>query len=178
VSWTGIETWIREHAPVLHSAFLPPASAEDIAVAEAAVGRPLPADLALWWRQFGGVDRSVLRDDSPLLPLSWHPVDVAAAICCRETSLRTRADWSPEWLPIAVDCFENEDVLFVDLRDGSVVTYEHRHGAYSTPEWAGVSAMLAHLLRMFEHNDDPVYQLFRYTDGHLTWEARPTLTQG
>ncbi|NGY64824.1 hypothetical protein G7043_38515 [Lentzea sp. NEAU-D13] len=154
MNWSGVAAWVREHAPALHAAFLPPSGIE--------IGG-VPPDLAAWWREFDGVDRAVLGDESPLLPLSWHPLDVVSAL-----RRRTRADR----LPIAADCFDDADLLFVDLHDGSVVTEE------TGREWDRVTAMLDHVLRMFERNDDPVYRLLRYEDGHINWDTRPTLTRG
>ena len=145
---------MHEHAPSLHAAFLPPSGIEISGV---------PPDLAAWWREFGGVDRAVLGEESPLLPLYWHPLDVPSAL-----RRRTRTDL----LPIASDCYDDDNLLFVDLRDGNVVSAE------AGREWTNVTAMLDHVLRMLEHNDDPMYRLLRYEDGHINWDARPTLTRG
>lgn len=171
MSWGEIENWVRQHAPALHAAFLP---AADVRITD------LPPDLAAWWQVFGGVDRAALQELSPLIPVSWDPLGPDAALRQRETCLRTHAGWLPEWLPIAVDCFGEADVLFVDLREGpahgNVVMYEHGHGPYSGPEWTSVTAMLEHVLRMLQNNDDPVYRRLVFADGHIDWDVRPTLT--
>jgi cell wall assembly regulator SMI1 len=171
MSWGEIENWVRRYAPALHAAFLP---AADVRIAG------LPPDLAAWWQVFGGVDRAAQQELGPLIPVSWDPLGPDSALRQRETCLRTHAGWLPEWLPIAADCFGEEGVLFVDLREGpahgNVVTYEHGHGAYATPDWTSVTAMLEHVLRMLQNNDDPVYRRLVFDDGHIYWDVRPTLT--
>lgn len=152
MSWDDLARLVRDQAPALHAAFLPP------------VGVPmtgLPPDLADWWRVFGGVSRSALGDDSPLIPLCWHPLDAESAHRRRE---ETR-------IPIAVDSHGGDELLYVSLADGSVFSDD-------APEWPSVTAMLDHVQRMFERNDDPVYRLLRHEDGHINWDTRPTLTPG
>ena len=151
MGWNEIASLVREQAPVLHAALLPPV---DVRIAG------LPSDLAAWWKVFGGVDRAALGDDSPLIPLHWHPLDTESAVLRRE---ETR-------IPIAVDCYD-EDLLFVSLVDGSVFSAD-------ASEWPSVTAMLDHVQRMFERDDDPAYRLLRYEDGHINWDTRPTLTPG
>lgn len=104
-------------------------------------------------------------------------------LSCRPRTSGSRGchrTWLPEWIPIAADCFGEEDVLFVDLREGpahgSVVTYERGHGPCAGPEWTSVTAMLEHVLRMLRNNTDPVYRLLVFDDGHIDWDVRPTLT--
>ncbi|MCR3753896.1 hypothetical protein [Lentzea californiensis] len=129
---------------MLHAALLPPSSTRVPG---------LPPDLAAWWQVFGGVDRAALGDDSPLLPLYWHPLDVETALRSHDTGR----------VPIAADCYEEDELLFVDLHDGHVFSDD-------AAEWPSVTAMLDHVLRIFEHGNDPAYRLLRYTDGHINWE--------
>lgn len=139
-TWARLEERLRVGAPALHAALLPPADVQTPG---------LPPELAAWWRVFGGVDRTALGDESPLLPLYWHPLPAQAPADGR--------------VAIAVDCHEEDELLFVDLGDGRVFCDE-------MPWWDGVGAMLEHVLRMFESSRDPVYRLFRYSDGHIRWE--------
>ncbi|MFS8099088.1 SMI1/KNR4 family protein [Lentzea alba] len=165
-TWAQVDSWVQRKAPALHAAFLPPV---DGRLAD------LPSDLAAWWGLFGGVDRVLLGDSSPLIPEYFHPLGADAAVQLRDTCLSTSAGWLPGWLPIAID-FEGEDVLFVDLRGGAVWTCEHGHGPHAKPTWPSVTAMLEHLWRMLRHNDDPVHRLSLWSDGHLSWDVRPVLT--
>lgn len=104
-TWTRLAERLRTDAPRLHASLLPPAD-------PGITG--LPPDLAAWWRVFGGVDHGALGDESPLLPRYWHPLDVRVAVS-RRTSDR---------IPVAVDCHEDDQLLFADLRTGHVFSDE------------------------------------------------------
>ncbi|SER73625.1 hypothetical protein [Lentzea albida] len=145
-TWTRLEERLRTDAPRLHASPLPPAG-------PGITG--LPPDLAAWWRVFGGVDRGALGDESPLLPRYWHPLDVRVAVN-RRTSDR---------IPLAVDCHEDDQLLFADLRTGHVFSDE-------MTEWPSVGAMLDQVLRLCEHgrDRDREHRLLRYDDGHIGWD--------
>ncbi|MFD4636800.1 hypothetical protein ACFWN2_05755 [Lentzea sp. NPDC058436] len=142
-TWARLAERLRSDAPRLHSALLP----ARIAITG------LPPDLAAWWRVFGGVDHGALGDESPLLPQFWHPIDVREAV-------RGRTD---DRITVAVDCYEPNELLFVDLRDGRVFSDE-------MTEWPSVGAMLANVLQLFEQGRDSTHRLLRYEDGHIGWD--------
>lgn len=82
MSWTAIDAWVAENSPTLRAAFRPPSSARDLAAAEEAIGYPLLADLAAWWRRFGGIgDASLLWT---LVPERWQPQGLRDALADRE----------------------------------------------------------------------------------------------
>ncbi|MFS8099089.1 SMI1/KNR4 family protein [Lentzea alba] len=174
MSWTGIEAWARTHAPKLP--LLPPSSPADIAAAEDVLGLTLPADLAAWWRQFGGIDDKYTRWE--LIAPSWHPYSLREALDDRTRmmdAIRGIASsspdeeaasgepagspcsdwWLPGWLPIASDgCGW---LLFVDLRGGPlhgcVMEWDKYGGAENEPLWPNVTEMFAFALRALESGD-------------------------
>jgi cell wall assembly regulator SMI1 len=196
MSWTGIENWTREKAPALHAALLPPASPADIAAAEEILGSPLPADLAAWWRQFGGIAQTYTH--WPLIPPHWHPHGLDDALLLRTQMIEaisgiafaTRGEeqdfeaaalrqpagtpcvelWLPAWLPVASDGAGYE--LFVDLREGPrhgcVMEWGKYSGADGEPVWPNVTTMLDDTLRALGGGHQDHRLVFEHTG--FFWE--------
>ncbi|MET9225906.1 SMI1/KNR4 family protein [Lentzea sp. NPDC003310] len=196
MSWTDIETWIGEKAPVLHAALLPPSSAVDVADAEETLGRALPEDLAAWWRTFGGIGENTYTH-WPLVPSMWQPHGLAAALDCRTLMMRAISGiafatlgeekdyeaaalrepagtpcvdiWLPAWLPVAADGSGYE--LFVDLRDGPrhgcVMEWGKYSGADGDPLWPNVTAMLDEASRALRGETE---HRISFEHNHFYWE--------
>lgn len=194
MNWSGIEAWSRTNAPGL--VFSPPASAEDITAAEKILGLTLPADLAAWWRHFGGIGDEYNRWE--LVPPHWQPYSLSEALRNRTlmieairgiafsspeeeaafeaAALREPAGtqcpelWLPAWLPIAADGCGWE--LFVDLRGGPshgcVMEWDKYGGAERDPVWPNVTAMLDFALRALEGDNDEHHVVIE--DDRLYWE--------
>lgn len=196
MSWTGIESWVRAQSPALHAALLPPATDADLAAAEETLGRPLPADLAAWWRLFGGIAETYTH--WPLVPPHWQPHGLAGALRLRKLMIQaisgihfaTRGEeqdfeaaalrepagtpcmelWLPAWLPVAGDGAGYE--LFVDLRAGErhgcVMEWDKYSGADRDPVWPDVTAMLAETVRALSGGHDDRRLVFEHN--HFFWE--------
>ncbi|WP_394619303.1 SMI1/KNR4 family protein [Lentzea sp. JNUCC 0626] len=168
MSWTEIERWIAGTLPNLHTTLLPPSSTEDLQAAERTLGRALPADLAAWWRQFGGIGEKTLLWD--LIPGYWQPQGLATALEDRAMIMEVRNDlfdsspeeasrapagtrngelWLPAWIPVATNLGGSH--LFADLRDGPlhgcVMAWDNVEGADTNPLYPNVTAMLDHAAR-------------------------------
>ncbi|USX49820.1 SMI1/KNR4 family protein [Lentzea sp. HUAS12] len=170
MSWSRADAWLRRNAPTLRAKFLPPATATELAAAEEKIGAPLPADLAAWWTECGGL-ASV--DYTPLIPEFYSPLGVAQALEVREMMMEIRRDfavapeivdvdahearklaepaaspigdlWLPLFVPVAVDA--SGTYLFADLRQGllrgCVMQFDEVEGADEEPRWESVDAML------------------------------------
>ncbi|MFD9697770.1 SMI1/KNR4 family protein [Lentzea sp. NPDC059081] len=188
MSWTDVESWIREHLPALHATLLPPSATQDITAAGRTIGHPLPADLAAWWRVFGGIGEKTLLWD--LVPGYWQPEGLAEALRDREMIMEVRNDlfdsspeaalrepagtpngelWLPAWVPVATNLGGSH--LFVDLRDGPlhgcVMAWDNVEGADGGPLYADVTALLDFTSRaLWGHTEHRVV----VKDDYFEWE--------
>lgn len=170
MSWSEADAWLRSNAPALHARFLPAATTADLAVAEEAIGAPLPAGLAAWWAECGGLANA---DYTPLIPEFYSPLGVGQALVVREMMMEIRRDvavspeivdvdghearklaepagspvgdlWLPLFVPVAVDA--SGTYLFADLREGPlrgcVTQFDEVEGADEEPRWEDIAAML------------------------------------
>jgi cell wall assembly regulator SMI1 len=131
VSWARIDAWLAANAPKSFEAFAPPATAADIQAAEAAVDRPLPADLRDSLLCHDGMS-STLASAFPSyeMPLSAKKI---ASLWADEMDLQADYDdegeteggwrnecgepfwWHTCWFPWAE---ANGDAMFIDNRPG------------------------------------------------------------
>ncbi|MET0236953.1 MAG: SMI1/KNR4 family protein [Kibdelosporangium sp.] len=188
--WNRITTWLRGHTPASAARLAPPATTDDIAVVEALLNRPLPADLIGWWRQSCGVTGFV---GGRLIPPHHAPYTIDEAVDCREMMLEVAscdddADiaalvaepagspctpyWLPVWLPIAHDgggCY-----LFTDLRHGPshgcVMKWDKYEAATLEPRWPSITAMLTEIANALRDGTDiHGHQPEARADGTLDW---------
>ncbi|MFD4644508.1 SMI1/KNR4 family protein [Lentzea sp. NPDC058436] len=178
MSWSRADAWLRSNAPALHAKFQPPATAAELAAAQEVVGAPLPAGLAAWWKECGGLKSG---DYTPLVPEFYSPLGVAQALEVREMMMEIRRDvavapeivdvdahearklaesagspigdlWLPLFVPVAVDA--SGTYLFADLREGPlhgcVMQFDEVEGADEEPLWANVDAMLDAVVEWLE----------------------------
>lgn len=116
-----ISTWYRANAPQGACRFAPPASAETIAAAEAALGRPLPADVrALYQAANGSQQTSVIG--------AYHLLSLGEL--CDESALwegLVGGAWSrgEGWLPLTANGGGDHDCR--DAR-GRVFAFSHETG--------------------------------------------------
>lgn len=141
-TWRRIEAWLSANAPTLAADLGDPAPPSAIAAAEAALGRPLPPELAgsasIHDGQRGAGFELFARWG--LLSLdravdTWKMLEqVAAASGGAEPPITTHGPvrpvwWSRAWIPFAAD--GNGDVLTLDMdpanggQPGQVVLYFH-----------------------------------------------------
>ncbi len=131
-SWTRIVDWLRGSARATAAAFTTasaPTARPDLEEVERVLGRPLPADLAQWWRlasDASGAER--------LIPIEHTPLSVADALRVRREHLdralrhgesivdgeagEPSRGFQSAFLPIASDPHGRH--LFVDLRGGTL----------------------------------------------------------
>ncbi|MDQ7908289.1 SMI1/KNR4 family protein [Phytohabitans sp. ZYX-F-186] len=182
-------SWLCHHAPVSAAHIGQPATQDDIAVVEALLDRPLPADLVAWWRRSCGATGFV---QGRLIP-GYTPCTVDQAVDHRElmldiASCQDRAEtatlvatpagsprtpyWLPVWLPIAHD--GGGCNLFIDLRPGPlhgcVMQWDKYEAAGLKPRWPSVATMLAEIAHALQHHTDvDGYQPEALDDGTLDW---------
>jgi cell wall assembly regulator SMI1 len=170
MNWSRADVWLRSQMPELHAKFLPPATVADLAVAEKAIGVPLPVDLAEWWTACGGLANV---DYAPVIPEFYSPLSVGQALEAREMMMQIRREfavdpriedvdshearklaepagsligdlWLPLFVPVAVG--PSGSHLFADLREGllhgCVMLFDNVEGADEEPYWENVAAML------------------------------------
>jgi cell wall assembly regulator SMI1 len=163
-AWDRILAWLEVNAPATALCINSPATTEEIAAAEQAVGGQLPPDLVAWWRRANGMRSR--PDSGKLLPPSYLPYAIEEVLGSRRLWLQFAAEtgdpryteedlrkpagsatlqFSPAFLPIARN--GSGDDLFVDLRSGPrrgcVTEYNHEQGALSGLCWPNTAAMLA-----------------------------------
>lgn len=141
-AWGTIESWLRANAPDLLGMLLPPASEDQIAAAEHALGCTLPPSYADSLRVHDGQEnRSPLVAGWYLLPLAdvvrdWNMLRGFAADGTFDPTFDftvqadpevAQVEWAPSWIPVAHDA--GGSLLCIDLspRDGGtlgqVITY-------------------------------------------------------
>jgi cell wall assembly regulator SMI1 len=178
-----IDGWLRERAVRAHDAVSPAADEADLRAAEVTVGRPLPADLRLWWSYADGMDE--LRDGGSLIPPGFMPLSVRGALRnrvmleeitrdtwpssaselesyvseqVREPAGTPGQHWLPAWLPVAHDRGGTD--MFVDLRAGSlhgcVTVFRMEFGTEPEPMWPSVAVMLGDIADRLERGEAEV----------------------
>lgn len=184
--WTEIVLWLTNHAPTTAAVLRVP-DPLDVPALESEFRVELPDELRDWWSCCGGTEDDVFAD---VLPPFYTPYGA-------ERSLRTwqeyRKIWPsaqtayaapagtaevgyhPAWIPIAGDGFADE--LVVDLRPGPlrgcVLEWEQESARSTSPEWSGVSTMLADVRRALREGGSAGHSHPTITeDGRLDWQVR------
>lgn len=159
-SWTRIVDWLKGSARATAAALAPfePTLVDD---AERALGRPLPPDLAEWWRLGGSAGR--------LIPLEHAPLSVPAALAARRERLDQalrhgdsivdgeagdpERGFQSAFIPIAHDPHGHH--LFVDLRGGPlygcVGEWDDISGFADVVSWPSVAEMLGDIADALVH---------------------------
>jgi cell wall assembly regulator SMI1 len=188
-SWDRIVSWLRHYAPVSAAHIGQPATDDDIALVEALLDRPLPADLLAWWHRSCGatgfvegrlipgytpytVDQAVDRRE---LMLDIAPCDdgaETAALVAEPAGSPCTPYWLPVWLPIAHNGGGCD--LFIDLRPGPlhgcVMTWDKYEAAILKPRWPSIATMLAKIAHALEHGTEiEGYQPEARDNGTLDW---------
>ncbi|BCJ39563.1 hypothetical protein GCM10010168_92580 [Actinoplanes ianthinogenes] len=157
-----ITEFLGAHCPDVLARVHGPAGAVELRLVEQTVGRPLPDDLADWWRLADGMD-------GVLIPMLFRPLSATGALGGYRTMIAAGSEapgyggpsyrehlaapagtvcrhgfWLPQWLPIATDL--GTHLLFVDLRPGpdfGCVSGIDEHREHDNRLWPDVAAMLA-----------------------------------
>lgn len=161
-SWSRIVDWLTVHHPATAALVNPPATAVDLRYLEAAINRPLPADLVALLKLADGTEHRAVRGS--LIPTLYNLVPVKDMLSARQMLQQVRhyvsgsgpwagdddpagqrtAEWLDSFLPIA-DAADT-GVLYVDLRDGElrgcVWEWYPEGGGDSAPRWGSVGEML------------------------------------
>jgi cell wall assembly regulator SMI1 len=161
-SWSRIIAWIAAHHPATATLINPPATAVDLRYLEAAINRPLPADLLELLELANGTQHRAVRGS--LIPTLYNLVPVQDMLSTRQMlkkiqsqifgsgpwpgdgdpAGRPTTDWLNSFLPIAEAA--DAGLLYVDLRDGDqfgcVWEWYAEGGGASAPWWGGVGEML------------------------------------
>lgn len=129
LQWDKIESWLKLHAPATFEGLNPPATEQQIAEAEAALGIRFPAAVVESFRIHNGQS-----SESPWLFNGWEFLSLERIVdewgvwkglldggdfegCTSEVSDYTVQDWwSPLWIPLTYDACGNHDCL--DLNPG------------------------------------------------------------
>jgi cell wall assembly regulator SMI1 len=161
-SWTRIVTWLGESAPATAAGLR--SAAPDLAEVERALDRPLPSDLAEWWRLAGdasGAER--------LIPIEHTPLCVPDALYVRRERLdrhlrrgesivdgeagEPSRGFQSAFVPIAGD--GHGRYLFVDLRGGPlhgcVGEWDDRGSFADVISWPSVAEMLGDVADALVH---------------------------
>lgn len=127
--WTEIESWLKANAPAIYEGLNPPASAQQVADAEKALGVRFPADCVASFQIHNGQ-----KFDSPWLFDAWELLSLERIVDewkvwkdlldrgdfreSRSVSFGATVDdwWSPLWIPLTYDGAGNHDCL--DLSPG------------------------------------------------------------
>ncbi len=170
-SWHRIVAWLHHNAPTSAAHIGPPATASEIAVVEALLNRPLPADLLAWWRHSCGVtdflkgqllphytpftvDQAVERREGLLDIDSFDDAETIALVA--EPAGSECTFWLPVWLPLAHN--GGGDYLLVDLRSGPlhgcIMKWDKYEAAISEPRWPNTATMLAEIAYALDHGTD------------------------
>ncbi|TDW98264.1 SMI1/KNR4 family protein [Kribbella sp. VKM Ac-2566] len=161
-SWSRIVGWLATNQPATAALVNPPAAAVDIRYLQAAINRPLPADLAELLELANGTEHRAVRGS--LIPTLYNLVPVMDMLSIRQMLQRIErdlfgpdsrpgdsqpagsptADWLDSFLPIADAA--DAGLLYVDLRDGDqfgcVWEWYAEGGVAPAPWWASVSEMI------------------------------------
>ncbi|MFC0628064.1 SMI1/KNR4 family protein [Kribbella deserti] len=159
-SWALIAEWLAANLPAAMAVVQAPASAEQIAQVEAAMERPLPADMVEWLRLADGMHWQTRHGS--LLPTLHNPMGCEEILSHRDMlhsvyGRRPRPeDNDPAGTPVGewLDAFlpmGNAIIgltLFLDLRDGSryggVCEWDPEAGGFvDEPRWDSVAHLFA-----------------------------------
>ncbi|MFJ9774395.1 SMI1/KNR4 family protein [Kitasatospora sp. NPDC101157] len=177
-SWSVIDAWLAEFAPVSLADLRPPATPEAIARAEEQLGLALPADLRESLLCHDG-------DDSYLTVLPCGPLystDRIVEIRDMRMSIWDADDpdqqespwWGTLWIPFAGS---DGDEHFVDAGPGTWHNHlgraSHDEAAHFTG-WPSLAAWLHHIAQAMLHHDDrgwvgPAYRPMLPGDGTVDW---------
>jgi cell wall assembly regulator SMI1 len=161
-SWSRITGWLAGHQPATVSLVNQPATAVDLRYLQAAIDRPLPADLAELLELADGTEHRAVRGS--LIPTLYNLAPVKDMLSTRqmlqkiqrqifgsrpsagadEPAGRPSMEWLDSSLPIALAA--DTGLLYLDLRDGDqhgcVWEWYPEGGMASAPRWSGVGEML------------------------------------
>ncbi len=202
-SWSRIDRWLTANTPATAAQVNPPATAEEAAALETAIGRALPEELTQWLRQANGMDERAM-----LLPQSYAPLSVEGVLACwkicvgiapgpddsdvRDALGKPAGSGSFHFLdtfvPVGRDIMGY--ALIVDLRNGPrhgcVMEWDSVHGADNPPLWSGVGAMLTDVAEALEHSTPAGAGVMQHygtpssghvavitDDGELEWHEPP-----
>lgn len=162
MSWPRITGWLAANHPATAALVNPPATAVDIRYLQAAINRPLPADLVELLELANGTDHRAVWGS--LIPTLYNLVPVMDMLSIRQMLQRIERDifgsgpwpegsesagsptahWLDDFLPIADAA--DAGLLYVDLRDGDqfgcVWEWYAEGGMASAPWWASVGEMI------------------------------------
>ncbi|MEU4603464.1 SMI1/KNR4 family protein [Kribbella sp. NPDC023972] len=161
-SWSRIVGWLAANHPATAALVNPPATAVDVRYLQAAINRPLPADLVELLELANGTEHRAVRGS--LIPTLYNLVPVMDMLSIRQMLQGIQrgifgsgpwpgdgdpagsptTDWLDSFLPIADAA--DAGLLYVDLRDGDqfgcVWEWYAEGGVASAPWWASVSEMI------------------------------------
>ncbi|ONI78386.1 hypothetical protein BWI15_00465 [Kribbella sp. ALI-6-A] len=187
-SWGRIISWLTAHHQATATLINPPATVVDLRYLEAAINRPLPADLVALLKLANGTQHRAVRGS--LIPTRFNLVPVKDMLSTRQMlqkiqhqisgsgpwpgdsdpAGRPSTDWLDTFLPIA-DAGDGA-FLYIDLRDGDqsgcVWEWDAEGGGESAPWWNSVSEMLDDVAAAFV-DGRPALQI--YSSGAV-WPAQ------
>jgi hypothetical protein len=147
-SWARIAAWLT---PATRRLINPPATAVDLRYLEAAMNRPLPADLVELLQLANGTQHRAIRGS--VIPFHYNLVPVMEMLAIRhrwqQIEVRPGPDsgipgWLDTYLPIADAA--DAGVLYVDLSDepsyGAVCEWYPEGGGGGRQQWSSVGEML------------------------------------
>ncbi|RJQ79216.1 hypothetical protein D5S17_10855 [Pseudonocardiaceae bacterium YIM PH 21723] len=197
--WSDIVCWLARNAPLTCASLALPAprlSTEDLT---SMVGRPIPVELAEYWRVVGGTVGEVIAEIFPpyYSPLSldsalhtWRVYsgtreghDHPASLCVDDLMITAgRRCWDPMYLPIAHDGCGG--YLVVNLRAGSdygsVLEYDQELGCQPSPAWGAITELMEQLATgLSAGRTERGFRPRTTTCGRLAWECeRRALSTG
>jgi cell wall assembly regulator SMI1 len=180
-SWSRIERWLAEHAPVSYGQLNPPAEGSAIAEAERALGVAFPPSLVTLLGLHDGVDdwkdgAYVLR--AKFLPGNYRLLPLADIV--RHSRMLTEIVllseeqvgwwWHPSWVPFADAVWAG--CLYTDQRDGGEgsVGDQAADGGASPDRWPSLAVMLTQFADAVEAGGCVGDYRPRVIDGGLEWE--------
>jgi cell wall assembly regulator SMI1 len=154
-SWTRIENWLREHAPVTLASLRPPASAAQLRAARDRLGLDFAESLSASLERHDGVEATRACF---CLPATFAPLSVDEIVQAHASLLGVLEDvgpqargewWDPNWLPFAQSV--GADLLVVDCAPGPdggrLGVFDHTLGArFDATTLAGLLGAVADAL--------------------------------
>lgn len=183
-SWRHFTGWLAREAPASHECLNPPASARDLASAEAANGAPFPEDLRDLLSLNNGSSQFVngeFRLASGFLPGGHRLLSAVEVVEHRRMldDILNGMDehmvgwwWHPEWIPFAAHVAA--DALVIDLRDGPQqgAVGEFMHEGNTIFDWGpSLAAVIAEVAGSIEAGVPFKYFQPRIAEGRLDWEV-------
>ncbi|MFC9692828.1 SMI1/KNR4 family protein [Kribbella sp. NPDC056951] len=197
-SWSRIVDWLATNHPSTVPHINPPATAVDLRYLQAAMNRPLPADLVEYLQIANGTTHRSIAGS--LIPTLYNLIPVMEMLSRRHLEQKTQrglhgagpwsgdgdpagsmsTDWLDNFLPIAEAA--DAGLLYVDLRDGDqfgcVWEWYPEGGPSGAPWWGGVGEMLEEIASAFvdggaasRKGRSP--ELPHVDDGYLRWGNVP-----